>query len=103
MPTQVRWNSLLPRSGNWRAQSGIHWGNVAYRQPHNAASVRHWSPFHRCARGAPWSVASVRDSDHVDLVVLISHYGFAQEVAIAGAVDGIDVILGGHTGLAWTT
>ena len=39
----------------------------------------------------------MRDAEHPDITVLISHYGFAQEVAIARAVDGIDVILGGHT------
>ena len=45
----------------------------------------------------PRVLASVRDAEHPDITVLISHYGFAQEVAIARAVDGIDVILGGHT------
>ena len=45
----------------------------------------------------PGIVARVRDEEHPDLVVLISHYGFAQEVAIARSVQGIDVILGGHT------
>lgn len=45
----------------------------------------------------PEVVARLRDRDRPDVVVLVSHYGFAQEVAIARAVDGIDVILGGHT------
>ena len=45
----------------------------------------------------PEIIASVRDRERPDLVVLVSHYGFAQEVGIARAVDGIDVILGGHT------
>lgn len=45
----------------------------------------------------PELVASLRDRERPDLVVLISHYGFAQEVEIARRVDGIDVILGGHT------
>jgi 2',3'-cyclic-nucleotide 2'-phosphodiesterase (5'-nucleotidase family) len=45
----------------------------------------------------PEIVARVRDRERPDLVVLVSHYGFAQEVAIARTVDGIDVILGGHT------
>lgn len=45
----------------------------------------------------PDAIAGVRDRDRPDLVVLISHYGLPHEVAIARAVDGIDVILGGHT------
>lgn len=45
----------------------------------------------------PVAIAAVRDRDRPDLVVVVSHYGFAQEVEIARRVDGIDVILGGHT------
>ena len=45
----------------------------------------------------PSAIAEVRDRDRPDLVVVVSHYGFAQEVEIARRVDGIDVILGGHT------
>ena len=45
----------------------------------------------------PPVIAEVRAREKPDAVVLLSHYGFAQEVAIARRVDGIDVILGGHT------
>ncbi len=45
----------------------------------------------------PQTVARLRDTERPDVVVLLSHYGFAQEVEIARRVDGIDVILGGHT------
>lgn len=45
----------------------------------------------------PEVIARVRDSERPDVVVLVSHYGFAQEVAIARETEGIDVILGGHT------
>ena len=45
----------------------------------------------------PPLVHDLRSREGADLVVLVSHYGFAQEVAIARRVDGIDVILGGHT------
>jgi len=45
----------------------------------------------------PDLIATVRERERPDLVVLVSHYGFAQEVEIARQVDGIDVILGGHT------
>ena len=45
----------------------------------------------------PGVIASVRDAEQPDVTTLVSHYGFAQDVAIARAVDGIDVILSGHT------
>ena len=45
----------------------------------------------------PELIASVREREQPDILVLISHYGFAQEVEIARRIDGIDVILGGHT------
>lgn len=45
----------------------------------------------------PQAVAQLRETERPDLVVLVSHYGFAQEVEIARRVQGIDVILGGHT------
>lgn len=45
----------------------------------------------------PDTMAAVRDRERPDLVVLVSHYGLPQEVAIARAVEGVDVILGGHT------
>ena len=45
----------------------------------------------------PELIGTLRERERPDLVVLVSHYGVAQEVAIARAVDGIDVILGRHT------
>ena len=33
----------------------------------------------------------------IDRIVMISHIGYDQDVAIARSVDGIDVIVGGHT------
>ncbi len=45
----------------------------------------------------PQTIARLRAEERPDLVVLVSHYGFAQEVEIARRVEGIDVILGGHT------
>lgn len=45
----------------------------------------------------PALVATLRERERPDLVVLISHMGLAQEVALARQLTGIDVILGGHT------
>ena len=45
----------------------------------------------------PEVIADVRERERPDIVVLLSHYGFAQDASIARAIGGIDVILGGHT------
>jgi sulfur-oxidizing protein SoxB len=42
-------------------------------------------------------VNSIRDQHQPDLVVLLSHNGADVDIKMAGAVTGIDVILGGHT------
>jgi sulfur-oxidizing protein SoxB len=42
-------------------------------------------------------VASLRSSDKVDAVVLLSHNGMDVDLKLAGRLSGIDVILGGHT------
>jgi len=41
-------------------------------------------------------VTALRD-EGVDLVVVLSHLGFPQDMQLAGDVDGIDVIVSGHT------
>ncbi len=44
----------------------------------------------------PRWVAAARE-DGADLVVLLSHLGFPQDVKLVNEVDGIDVVLSGHT------
>lgn len=45
----------------------------------------------------PGYIDKLRNEEQVDLVVLISHLGFPQEMKLAREVDGIDVLLSGHT------
>ncbi|MEJ8778221.1 bifunctional metallophosphatase/5'-nucleotidase [Pseudogracilibacillus sp. ICA-222130] len=45
----------------------------------------------------PHIIATLRTVDRVDLVVVLSHLGFPQDVKLAREVDGIDILLSGHT------
>ncbi len=45
----------------------------------------------------PGHIARLRDEEGVDLVVVVSHLGFPQEVKLAREVGGIDLLLSGHT------
>lgn len=42
-------------------------------------------------------VRRLRDDERVDLVVLVSHFGFPQDVQLAHEVEGLDVVLSSHT------
>lgn len=45
----------------------------------------------------PGWIDRVRQTEHVDLVVVLSHLGFPQGVKLAREVNGIDVLVSGHT------
>lgn len=45
----------------------------------------------------PDIIDELKRVEQVDLVIVLSHFGFPQEVKLAGEVDGIDVLLSGHT------
>lgn len=45
----------------------------------------------------PGWIGKLRGEEGVDLVVVISHLGFPQEMKLASEVDGIDVLLSAHT------
>lgn len=42
-------------------------------------------------------IKELKEEKEVDLLVLLSHLGFPQEVKLAKEVDGIDILLSGHT------
>ena len=45
----------------------------------------------------PGWIAHVREQEQVDLIVVLSHLGFPQDVKLASEVSGIDVLVSGHT------
>ncbi len=45
----------------------------------------------------PAHIERLRSHDKVDLVVVLSHLGFAQDAKLAAEVSGIDALISGHT------
>ncbi|MHA2406325.1 MAG: bifunctional metallophosphatase/5'-nucleotidase [Candidatus Hermodarchaeia archaeon] len=45
----------------------------------------------------PYYINHLRENDRVDLIVVVSHLGYPQELKLAKEVEGIDVLLSGHT------
>ena len=45
----------------------------------------------------PAEIARLRSSEGVHLIVVLSHLGFPQDVKLAQSIDGIDVVVSGHT------
>lgn len=45
----------------------------------------------------PDYIRILREKEHVDLVFVLSHLGYPQDLKLAFEVDGIDVLLSGHT------
>lgn len=45
----------------------------------------------------PAHIERLRTEDRVDLIVVLSHLGFAQDAKLAAEVSGIDVLVSGHT------
>lgn len=45
----------------------------------------------------PGYIKKLRQEEQVDLIVVLSHLGYPQEAKLASEVEGIDVLLSGHT------
>lgn len=45
----------------------------------------------------PGTISALRKGESVDLIVVLSHLGFPQDVKLARETNGIDVIVSGHT------
>jgi 2',3'-cyclic-nucleotide 2'-phosphodiesterase (5'-nucleotidase family) len=45
----------------------------------------------------PFYIKHLHENENVDLIIVISHLGYPQELKLAKEVNGIDVLLSGHT------
>lgn len=45
----------------------------------------------------PTHIRTLKEQEGVDLIVVLSHLGFPQDVKLAGMVEGVDAWLSGHT------
>ncbi len=45
----------------------------------------------------PYHIEKLRNDENVDLIIIISHLGFPQDIKLAKEVEGIDVLLSAHT------
>lgn len=45
----------------------------------------------------PFYIKHLRENENVDLIIVVSHLGYPQELKLAKEVNGIDVLLSGHT------
>jgi len=45
----------------------------------------------------PEYIRQLREIENVDLIIVLSHLGFPQEIKLAKEIDGIDILLSGHT------
>ena len=45
----------------------------------------------------PHHIQHLRENEGVDIILVLSHLGYPQELKLAEEVDGIDVLLSGHT------
>lgn len=53
--------------------------------------------FNEPSNSLPRCIAKLRREAGVDLIVVVSHFGFPQDVKLAKEVEGIDVLLSAHT------
>ncbi|HAS73375.1 MAG TPA: bifunctional metallophosphatase/5'-nucleotidase, partial [Clostridiales bacterium UBA8960] len=45
----------------------------------------------------PGIIETLRSTEHVDIIILISHLGFPQDMKLMSEVKGVDLCLSGHT------
>jgi 2',3'-cyclic-nucleotide 2'-phosphodiesterase (5'-nucleotidase family) len=61
--------------------------------PHFSEGIR----FTLGRKELPKYINELRNKERVDLIIVLSHLGYPQELQLAEEVDGIDVLLSGHT------
>lgn len=95
------WGDPIFRPYTVRQIGGVSIGIIGQAFPYTPISHPHWFvpnlTFGIQEAELQKQIAELRDQKKVDLVVLLSHNGFAVDYKLAGRIKGLDVILGGHT------
>src|SRR3989454_908431 len=98
---ELGWNDRVFRPYTIRQVGGVSVGVIGQAFPYTPVShPRRFVPdltFGIREDGVQALVNELRDEKKVDLVVLLSHNGVAVDLKLAGRVQGLDVVLGGHT------
>ena len=97
----LTWDEPVFKPWTIREIGGVRIGVIGQAFPYTPIShPRHFVPdltFGIQEDNVQKRVDELRDQEKVDLVVLLSHNGFAVDMKLAAQVKGLDVILGGHT------
>ena len=97
----VTWNEPVFKPYTIRSVGGVSIGMIGQAFPYTPIShPRKFVPdltFGIQEEQIQKYIDELRAEKKVDLVVLLSHNGFAVDMKLAGRVKGLDVILGGHT------
>lgn len=97
----LTWDEPVFKPWTIREVGGVRIGVIGQAFPYTPIShPRHFVPdltFGIQEDNVQKRVDELRDQEKVDLVVLLSHNGFAVDMKLAAQVKGLDVILGGHT------
>lgn len=97
----VTWDEPVFKPWTIREIGGVRIGIIGQAFPYTPVShPRHFVPdltFGIQEDNVQKRIDELRDQEKVDLVVLLSHNGFAVDMRLASRVKRLDVILGGHT------
>ena len=97
----LTWDEPVFKPWTIREIGGVRIGVIGQAFPYTPIShPRHFVPgltFGIQEDNVQKRIDELRDQEKVDLVVLLSHNGFAVDMKLASRVKRLDVILGGHT------
>ncbi len=99
--TNATWGGLIFKPYIIKEVNGLRVGIIGQAFPyvplaHPAHFVKNWN-FGIDTSHAQKMVNKLRNEEKVDLVVVLSHNGLEVDRKFASLIDGIDIIVGGHT------